>query len=139
MCTMEVPVTIPIEHTVDGKGNHPNWRKVDINHIINYQLRLHAELENIAICTLANMQDIEIFNTSINRAIKTASSSYLPEQRFNPNLKPYWTTDVRNAHKNAREQRKFWILEGKPRGMQHNTTQIYESERCISRCSKYSI
>jgi len=64
MCTIIVSIITPIEHTVTGKGNHPNWRKVDINHIINYQLRLHAEIENIASCPLANMQDIETFNTS---------------------------------------------------------------------------
>lgn len=41
----------------------------------------------------------------------------LPKTKYNRNVKPYWTHTVKSAHREQRDARKRWSLEGRPRGM----------------------
>ena len=46
-----------------------------------------------------------------------------------PHIKPYWTSEVKKAHKNARQKRKIWVSEGKPRGMVYEAYKNYKTAK----------
>ncbi|CAC5382556.1 unnamed protein product [Mytilus coruscus] len=50
----------------------------------------------------------------------------VPKCGFNPFTKPYWTFGVKIAHEKERSLRKAWVIDGRPRGMHHDSYRLYK-------------
>lgn len=48
---------------------------------------------------------------------------------YNPNRKPYWTNNVKQKHKEAKQVRSQWISEGRPRGNLQESYRNYKTAK----------
>ena len=62
---------------------------------------------------------MDLLNSQITNSIIKASKLHIFPHIYKPYKKPYWNDDVKEAHKQARNKRKKWISEGRPRGNIH--------------------
>ena len=53
--------------------------------------------------------------------------------KYKPYLRPKWTPQVKSLHNTERRLRKLWISEGRPRGMEHETTKTTNKRKGTQR------
>ncbi len=58
---------------------------------------------------------VDSLSDGIRHAIHHAANTVLPKSTFNKHTKPYWTSEVKNAHSKSRQMRATWIANGRPR------------------------
>ena len=73
--------------------------------------------------------DIELLSEQITLCLDLSASRCIPESEFKTFLKPYWNKGVKESHKKAKQKRKQWILEGKPRGPNFQTYSNYKEAK----------
>lgn len=78
---------------------------------------------------VSSESEIDHLNTAITEIAIHASYQYIPVTTYNARLKPYWTRELRDAHKTARIFRREWIGPRGPRGMQHESYRMYKSAK----------
>ncbi len=130
-CVFAVPV---VRYDINNIARPPcfGWNKAKTEHLINYQLQVDCNLAPLLeIDDIYSVEYIDFLNEAIINVLLSASYEAIPYHNYNSNLKPYWTVDVRNAHKAAREKRAIWINEGRPRGMD---TESYKNYKHAKRC-----
>ena len=88
------------------------WRKITNDDISRHQSHIETALEH---SPHGNVSP-NVLSDRITNILHTAAENSLPHNRLNKHLKPYWTADVKEAHKIARYNRRLWIAEGRPRG-----------------------
>ena len=76
-----------------------------------------------------SVSDIEKLNTATTDLLLTASYETIQTKNFNSKWRPYWTSEVRETHKAARDKRKLWINEGMPRRIQHESFRNYKAAK----------
>ena len=97
--------------------------------LINYQLNLHYNLSSLTEIIPTNNIEIDNYLDTIVQIIFYSSRCNIPKAHFVPHIKPYWTSEVKKAHKNARQKRKIWVNEGKPRGMVFEAYKNYKTAK----------
>jgi len=61
----------------------------------------------------------------------------VPISRSCPYKKPYWDKELKEAHALQKHKRKLWLLEGQPRGMNHETYRSYKTDKkCFAKLLK---
>ena len=98
------------------------WRKITSDAITQYQSHIETacrDLPSDGLCAdeLANR---------ITHVLHTAAKKSLPHNKYNKHLKPYWTDNVKEAHRIARFKRRLRITEGRPRGSNHTSYTEYK-------------
>ena len=102
------------------------WDKASTENLVRYQLMVSegsSELLSNFLSLNVNSNNIEKINLDITNLLLDASYNTIPITTFKSNRKPYWTKEVRDAHRIARKERNTWIADCRPRG------NIYESYR----------
>uniref|UniRef100_A0A8W8JMS3 Uncharacterized protein n=1 Tax=Magallana gigas TaxID=29159 RepID=A0A8W8JMS3_MAGGI len=49
--------------------------------------------------------------------------------KFKPYLRPEWTPEVKHLHDRERQMRNIWLIEGRPRGMVHDSYKNYKKAK----------
>uniref|UniRef100_A0A8W8ISZ1 Reverse transcriptase domain-containing protein n=1 Tax=Magallana gigas TaxID=29159 RepID=A0A8W8ISZ1_MAGGI len=49
--------------------------------------------------------------------------------KFKPHLRPEWTPEVKLLHDRERQMRNIWLIEGRPRGMVHDSYKNYKKAK----------
>ena len=70
--------------------------------------------------------------------LKYASSTTIPHCRYNPYIKPYWNSEVKNEHNEERHKRKCWVADGRPIGMYFESYRDYKRANSTFRNVKYT-
>ena len=73
-----------------------------------------------------------MINSAIRNIFREAEK-HLPRSKFNKSAKPYWCSELKNAHAQARYFRSVWLQQGRPRGGQHKCYSDYKSAKRIFR------
>ncbi|WAR26627.1 LOW QUALITY PROTEIN: hypothetical protein MAR_012331 [Mya arenaria] len=95
----------------------PNWRKANNCDIDMYNncIERDRDILHIGACDL----DIDGIDNACNMlAVKLSyyADTCIPKKRFMKFLKPYWNTNLKNAHKHMRALKIVWCADGRPRG-----------------------
>lgn len=102
------PIDVPVN---DLEVTHINWKKASLSDRNNYAATLAHLLDTRLVESLS---DDDYYNILVHSAT-LASSLTIPQVKFNPHLKPYWHK-IKHLHKTMCDNRKVWIINGKPRG-----------------------
>ena len=70
---------------------------------------------------------------SLVTAIRIAAEVTLPKGQYNKHAKPYWTDEVKEAHRQQRQKRVEWVKQGRPR---NNENVYYRSYKDAKRFRK---
>jgi hypothetical protein len=65
--------------------------------------------------------------------LKKAATETLPTVSFKKHLKPYWNSRLTELHDAMLEYRQRWILDGRPRGCEHQSFANYKSAKYMFR------
>ena len=106
-----------------------SFHKATHEMLINYQLNLHYNLSSLTEIIPTNRIEIDNYLDTIVQIIFYSSRCNIPKAHFVPHIKPYRTSEVKKAHKNARQKRKIWVSEGKPRGMVYEAYKNYKTAK----------
>ena len=124
---------IPVVRYHEQHKTHIAWNKCTTESLNNYKLTLENKLTQIDLQTakhdIRTKTQIDDFANFIINAMHNAASKTLTISKFNKHTKPYWTEEVKQAHKFQREKRIEWIRDGRPRGNEHNTYKVYKEAK----------
>jgi len=109
-----------------------NWSKCTLSHLSQYRNEIDNQVTKMF--TIHNPHNIspDMINSAI-RNIFGEAERHLPRSKFNKSAKPYWCSELKNAHAQARYFRSVWIQQGRPRGGQHKCYSDYKSAKRIFR------
>ena len=111
------------------------WNKCTYLHLLTYKYDISEKLaDNYAHHNSNALCPDEINNRLIY--ILHEAANKLPKSKFNKRAKPYWTTEVKTAHALAREKRRQWIDEGRPRGNQFESYTRYKEAKSLFRLAQ---
>ena len=77
--------------------------------------------------------DVEQHYNDIISALKKAATETLPTVSFKKHLKPYCNSRLTELHDAMLEYRQKWILDGRPRGGEHQSFANYKSAKYLFR------
>ncbi len=120
LCTRQ-NIEINFEHNEQSIA----WNKLSDDHLTMYQYSLDQSLNSVSMheCTVDSLSD------GIRHAIHHAANTVLPKSTFNKHTKPYWTSEVKNAHSKSRQMRATWIANGRPRGRENIYFRNYKEAK----------
>ena len=87
-------------------------RKATSEDISMYQYHIELALDQ----ALSDEDSPNSLSDRITNVLHSAAQSSLLHNKYNKYLTPYWTADVKQAHKVCGQKRRIWIAEGRPRG-----------------------
>lgn len=125
-CTLSIPV---VHHPCKPKMSLSAWHKSSPEMLINYQLDVDTYLKALAEVKPTSKHEIEIYLSTIIDVILKSAEINIPVSKFCTYIKPYWSTEVKEAHNLARRKRKLWVAEGRPRGMIHDSYKRYKQAK----------
>ena len=109
-----------------------SWKKALLNgSVCRYALLLADFMNSISVPDYDNTNTNEIskYYNDIVIAMKSASSLTIPAVKFRKHIKPYWTSDVKDAHSDMLNKRHVWINEKRPRGSEFHSYMDYKSSK----------
>lgn len=131
-CTLKLPTD---RYTPINKIPLPAWHKCESGSLISYQLIIDQIICTQNINTPTTKNEIIALNDFLVNTMHHAATAAVPNASFNPHTKPYWSTDVKNAHNLAREKRKMWLIDNQPRGMQYTSYREYKTAKDLFRAA----
>ena len=78
--------------------------------LINYQLNIHYNLSSLTEIISTNNIEIDNYLDTILQIIFYSSRCNIPKAHFVPHIKPYWTSEVKKAHKIARQSERYGLV-----------------------------
>ena len=78
---------------------------------------------------LKDVDDVDVLEESLTNAIHKSAESTLTKIAFNSNAKPYWRTQVKEAHPQAQYLMRLWLADRRPRGRNHKTFSDYKDAK----------
>ena len=90
----------------------------------NTNLAFNKKLDGLLDCK--DQTDAKSFYDKLTSILVETAEESIPVNSYNPHTKPYWSKNVKTAHKREREARKVWVSQGRPRGMQFKTYSDYK-------------
>lgn len=106
----------------------PSWNKIDSETKRLYQDILDERLSALITSSGDEIDNIDAFCSDFESTLETAKMC-IPSSNDNSHTKPYWNSDVKQAHKHERAMRQLWLLEGQPRGMTHPSYAAYKKAK----------
>lgn len=129
-CTL----SLPINHFFNKPDFMlPAWHKASAEMLITYQLNVDISLSQIVDTKLDTISDIETQVNAVTDILRTCATGCIPQSKFKQHAKPYWSTQVKLAHRLAMDKRKIWLQNNKPRGMQHVSYSEYKKAKSAFR------
>jgi len=118
-------------HNIAPKSGHIkniNRSKSTYFHLSQYQAVIESMTTKMF--TTHSLENLtpDMINSAIRNILREAEKQ-LPQAKFNVSAKPYWCTDLKNAHAQARHFRSIWLQQGRPRGGQHQSYLSYKSAK----------
>ncbi|CAC5359457.1 unnamed protein product [Mytilus coruscus] len=104
----------------------PAWHKITDDQIELYKQFLHEPLQILMKKMDSDNADIDTIYNDMVTILHFAADKTVPKCGFNPFTKPYWTSGVKIAHEKERSLRKAWVIDGRPRGMHHDSYRLYK-------------
>lgn len=106
----------------------PAWHKANETELRNYQLHLEDPIERLIreINDESDTKNVNDLYESFKNVLNECANKTIPKTGFNPYTKPYWSDNVREAHKKERYYRTIWISENRPRGMTFDSYRNYK-------------
>ena len=72
------------------------------------------------------VQDVDYVYEKLVDILINSADRTIPKCKYNPHTKPYWNSDVKQAHDYERLMREKWVQDGRPRGMGFETYKNYK-------------
>ena len=128
-------ITLPPSQSI--QNGKPSWEKArSLNILQDYTFAVSHMLWPINIPNPdASEIEISTFYKNIIKILKNAVLETIPIVKFNRHAKPYSSNSVKECHAEMSHRRRLWITEGRPRGMQFPTFQMYNQAKDIFRTS----
>ncbi|CAG2226562.1 unnamed protein product [Mytilus edulis] len=104
----------------------PAWHKITDDQIELYKQFLHEPLQILQKKMDSDNADIDTLYNDVVTILHTAADKTVLKCGFNPFTKPYWISGVKIAHEKERTLRKAWVIDGRPRGMHHDSYKLYK-------------
>ena len=105
---------------------HVAWNKCTEENLASYQSVLEDELSKLEAPINCTIADVNLFYEAIAAAIHKAAKLTLPKGLYNQHAKPYWTAEVKHAHRNQRIE---WVKQGRPRGRDNAYYRSYKEAK----------
>ncbi|CAC5361719.1 unnamed protein product [Mytilus coruscus] len=113
-------------HILNSFSKLPAWHKITDDQIELYKQFLHEPLQILIKKMDSDNTDIDTIYNDMVTILHFAADKTVPKCGFNPFTKPYWTSGVKIAHEKERSLRKAWVIDGRPRGMHHDSYRLYK-------------
>ena len=97
---------IPVNNLLYSDKKWPAWYKTSTESLLQYMVCLNSELDKLSDRQLDSPVSVETFYSDLVTALIYSAQSNISSTKYNPYTKPYWTTEVKIAHKNEREMRR---------------------------------
>ena len=114
----------------ESSNRNPNvavsWHKASAEKLLTYEAFLTSQILSLGTPKLASPMEIETYVNELSNTLIHSGQAVFPQAKFNPHTKPYWSNEVRVAHKQAREKRRNWVIAGKPRGNEYPLYREYK-------------
>ena len=104
------------------------WRKCTLEHFSEFQRRLNDAVMEVN-DTSSNTDDIDHYYSLLCQCVK--SDECLPCVKYKQFLKPYWNNQLEQLKSTCMEYHRRWCLEGRPRGEQFESFQLYKNAKCL--------
>ena len=110
-----------------------NWQKGDKT---LYSQTVHNNIDHsVSKMVINTKSDIEHYLMALNNCLINARNECIPKSSMSMHRKPYWDEELKKLHKQQKQHRQIWILEGRPRGMEAFSYRMYkQSKRCFAKC-----
>ncbi|XP_033761517.1 uncharacterized protein LOC117343283 [Pecten maximus] len=131
ICTFNMPIKRYWSSRTPLSCDSRAWNKATINDLINYQLELTDTLNGLLDMSLDTQYDIDTYAEIMTLSAIISANNRILMKNHNLHLKPYWSPEVKSAHKNALRKRALCISEGRPRGMQHPSYKSYKDAKKV--------
>ena len=106
-----------------------DWNRCDIN---QYKVLLDSNLTGAdTINCLEPKQDINDRLTNIQNSIVKTMTKCVPVYKSCPYKRPYWDSELANAHRGQKLKRYIWVMEGRPRGWNYKCYAEYKNSKKI--------
>ena len=105
------------------------WRKCTLEHFSEFQRRLNDAVMEVN-DTSSNTDDIDHYYSLLCQCVKK-SDKCLPCVKYKQFLKPYWNNQLEQLKSTCMEYHRRWCLEGRPRGEQFESFQLYKNAKCL--------
>ena len=122
-------ITLPSNPHIDLQQflKLPSWHKSTPDIIKQFQENLESLLTELTSNIDINCNiGVDELCFRIEDILIDTANRVIPKSTFNCHTKPYWNTDVKQAHKVERDMRNIWVSEGRPRGMIHESYYNYK-------------
>jgi hypothetical protein len=76
-----------------------------------------------------NTEDLNRYYTALVQWITQTSEQCVPTTKFNPNLCPFWSPELKALHVEQKRLRYLWVNDGKPRGSSIDSYREYKKAK----------
>ncbi|CAG2251232.1 unnamed protein product [Mytilus edulis] len=124
-------LSIPCVANSSNGGNTvwPSWRKASDSSLHAYNELTNEIAVDLLDMPLSTFLDLDTLASKLTDKLKECANITIPSGSFNPNTKPYWSDQVKQAHKAERLARRTWINNGRPRGKSFPSYVEYKSAK----------
>ncbi|CAG2226973.1 unnamed protein product [Mytilus edulis] len=124
-------LSIPCVANSSNGGNTvwPSWRKASDSSLHAYNELTNEIAVDLLDMPLGTFLDLDTLASKLTDKLKECANIAIPSGSFNPNTKPYWSDQVKQAHKAERLARRTWINHGRPRGKSFPSYVEYKSAK----------
>ena len=105
-----------------------------------YNSKIDSEIERYSESVTDNLQNSDINFTDPNKAydiivncLNKAAEGNITKRTLCKHLKPYWSAELKELHKDMRKARAIWIKDGKPRSNTESRQQYKSAKRAFRR------
>ena len=131
LCKILIPSFLPVAHsfTVPEKVK---WNRAKSEHITAYQIYLESNNDalNMLSGDILSNSDIDDLYLNIVSLVKGATDKCIPKSIFKHCLKPYWNSELSQFHKEMKQQRLLWIVNGRSRNPCNIFYVSYKRSKC---------
>ncbi|KAK3098283.1 hypothetical protein FSP39_017953 [Pinctada imbricata] len=137
---IEIDIECTPHKLVDISRKWPAWHKINDELKLKYELEVQTRISELSDTPLVTKEEIDSYCEILSNVLVVSANKILPCTTYNPHTKPYWTKDVKIAHKNEREKRLEWISAGRPRGMAYLEYAEYKrAKRQFRNCQQMAM
>lgn len=126
---MSIDLHVKYNYSCKNSSSLPAWHKADVNQLQHYELYINNALDVLLEQRLSSVVDLDNFCKQLYHILYTAASLFIPVAKFKPHLRPEWTPEVKHLHDRERQMRNIWLIEGRPRGMVHDSYKNYKKAK----------
>lgn len=119
---------------IRNKAGAYNWKKLSNDDIQStYTQMVDETLQRQNAHNNANPHDNLSIYQNIASTLLACSEATIPRRSYRPHLKPFWNTDIDDAHREMLQKRHVWIQQGRPRSIFDESYLNYKNSKCVFR------